>query len=140
MIFAQGIFTGILTGTGMIDAMAKGVVESTPDALTSVLPPSWRSRACRSASCSRQTRTTSACSRCWRPPPRRQAQDPLAIGRAALLGQMTTGFPLSPLTASTFVLIGLAGVTLAEHQRFLFGWAFGSTVVMTVVARLIGAI
>ena len=67
-------------------------------------------------------------------------QDPLAIGRAALLGQMTTGFPLSPLTASTFVLIGLTGVSLAEHQRFLFKWAFGSTMVMTLVAWLTGAI
>ena len=28
--------------------------------------------------------------------------DPLEIGRAALLEQMTVGFPLSPLTASTF--------------------------------------
>ena len=27
-------------------------------------------------------------------------------GRAAILGQMTTGFPLSPLTAATFILVG----------------------------------
>ena len=67
-------------------------------------------------------------------------QDSLAVGRAALLGQITTGFPLSPLAASTFVLIGLTGVSLAEHQRFLFKWALGSTVVMTIVARLTGAI
>ena len=32
--------------------------------------------------------------------------DPVLVGRGAILGQMTTGFPLSPLTASTFILIG----------------------------------
>ena len=66
--------------------------------------------------------------------------DPLHIGRAAILGQMTTGFPLSPLTASTFILIGMSGVELGEHQKFVFKWAFGSTVVMTIVAVLTGAI
>jgi CitMHS family citrate-Mg2+:H+ or citrate-Ca2+:H+ symporter len=58
----------------------------------------------------------------------------LEIGRAALLGQMTVGFPLSPLTASTFLLIGLAEVDLGDHQKFTFPWAFGTTIVMTIVA------
>ena len=66
--------------------------------------------------------------------------DPLEIGRAALLGQMTVGFPLSPLTASTFLLIGLAEVDLGDHQRFIFKWAFGTTIVMTIVALLTGSI
>jgi Mg2+/citrate symporter len=30
-----------------------------------------------------------------------------------------TGFPLSPLTASTFILLGLSGVSLRDHQRFV---------------------
>jgi hypothetical protein len=50
---------------------------------------------------------------------------------------MTTGFPLSPMTASTFILVGLTGVTLAEHQRFLFKWALGSTLVNAEEARAI---
>ncbi len=65
---------------------------------------------------------------------------PVEIGRAAILGQMTTGFPLSPLTASTFLLIGLAGVELGDHQRFIFKWAFGTTIIMTIVAFITGAI
>jgi CitMHS family citrate-Mg2+:H+ or citrate-Ca2+:H+ symporter len=66
--------------------------------------------------------------------------DPAEMGRAAILGQMTTGFPLSPLTASTFILIGMAGVELGDHQRFIFKWAFGTTIVMTVVALATGAL
>jgi citrate-Mg2+:H+ or citrate-Ca2+:H+ symporter, CitMHS family len=67
-------------------------------------------------------------------------QDLLTIGRGAILGQMTTGFPLSPLTASTFILIGLCGVSLRDHQRFAFKWAFGTTLVMSLVDFLTGAI
>lgn len=66
--------------------------------------------------------------------------DPLEIGRAALLGQMTVGFPISPLTASTFLLISLTGVELGEHQKFVFFWAWGTTIVMTITALLLGSI
>ena len=58
----------------------------------------------------------------------------------AILGQMTTGFPLSPLTASTFILVGLSGVNLGDHQRFIFPWAFGTTLVMTAVALATGVL
>jgi Mg2+/citrate symporter len=37
--------------------------------------------------------------------------------RAAILGQMTTGFPVSPLTPSHLSSRGLADVDLADHQR-----------------------
>ncbi|MGW3468227.1 hypothetical protein ACWDKQ_07090 [Saccharopolyspora sp. NPDC000995] len=64
--------------------------------------------------------------------------DPAAIGRAAILAKMTTGFPLSPLTASTFILLGMGKVGFGDHQRFIFGWAFGTTLVMTAVALVTG--
>lgn len=140
MIFAGGVFTGILTGTGMIDAMAKGIVQVIPSGL--------------SGSLSTLVAVTSMpLSLVFTPDAyyfgvmpvlgataTAAGQDPLMIGRAALLGQMTTGFPLSPMTASTFILIGLTGVSLSEHQRFIFTWAFGSTLVMTAVALLTGVI
>ena len=66
--------------------------------------------------------------------------EPVSIGRAAILGQMTTGFPLSPLTASTFILVGMSGVELGEHQKFIFKWAFGSTIVMLLICLAIGVI
>jgi CitMHS family citrate-Mg2+:H+ or citrate-Ca2+:H+ symporter len=52
---------------------------------------------------------------------------------------MTT-VPLSPLTASIFILLGMAGVELGAHQRFVFRWAFGTTLVMTAVALATGAV
>lgn len=62
------------------------------------------------------------------------------VGRAAILGQMTTGFPVSPLTGSTFLLIGLTGVELGEHQKKTIPYAFALTIVMLIVAVITGAI
>jgi feruloyl esterase len=53
---------------------------------------------------------------------------------------MTTGFPVSPLTPSTFLLVGLAGVDLADHQRRTIRYAFAVTLIMTVTALATGAI
>ena len=64
----------------------------------------------------------------------------IEVGRAAILGQMTTGFPVSPLTPATFLLVGLANVDLADHQRRTIPYAFGITLVMTLAAFATGAL
>lgn len=140
MIFAAGIFTGILTGTKMIDAMATTMVSLIPDSMGAHLPVIVAI-------------TSMPLSLVFTPDAyyfgvlpilsKTAASfgvNPVEIGRAAILGQMTTGFPLSPLTASTFILVGLSGVELGAHQRFIFKWAFGTTIVMTIVALITGAI
>lgn len=140
MILAAGVFAGILGQTGMIGAMAIVMAGAMPEA---AMP--WLSHIV--------ALTGVPLSLVFTPDTyyfgimpvfagtaAELGQDPLTIGRAAILGQMTTGFPLSPLTASTFILIGLAGVSLRDHQRFLFKWAFGTTVVMTIVASITKAI
>ena len=140
MILAAGVFTGILTGSGMIKAMATVLAANIPPAVSR-----WLSQIVAHTSMPRSlvftpdafyfgvlpvfADVTSALGR-----------DPVTIGRAAILGQMTTGFPLSPLTASTFILVGLSGVSLREYQRYVFAWALGTTVVMTIVASITGAI
>ncbi|GAB2792052.1 CitMHS family transporter [Amycolatopsis magusensis] len=140
MIFAAGVFTGVLSGTGMIDAMARALVGVVPDWAAGALPPLT-------------ALTGMPLSLVFTPdayyfgvlPVLAETSaalggDPAEVARAALLGQMTTGFPLSPLTASTFILVGMTGVDLGAHQRFIFKWAFGTTLVMTAVALLTGAI
>ena len=140
MIFAAGIFSGILTGSKMIDAMANALVALIPHSHANLLP-------------TLTAITSMPASLMFTPdayyfgvvPILSQTAtqfgiDPLEIGRAALLGQMTVGFPLSPLTASTFLLIGLCEVDLGDHQKFIFKWAFGTTIVMTIVALMTGSI
>jgi CitMHS family citrate-Mg2+:H+ or citrate-Ca2+:H+ symporter len=60
------------------------------------------------------------------------------VAHAALLGQMTTGFPVSPLTPATYLLVGLARIDLADHQRFTIPWLFAVTGVMTLVCIILG--
>lgn len=62
------------------------------------------------------------------------------ITQASLLGQETTGFPISPLTGSFYLLVGLAHVDIGKHIRALFGWAWLLSIIMLVVAVLTGVI
>ncbi|MEU4905129.1 hypothetical protein AB0B12_09035 [Streptomyces sp. NPDC044780] len=140
MIFAAGVFTGVLTGTEMISEMAEALVAVVPDSLGGHLAPivavtgmplslAFTPDAYYFGVLPVLSHTASGF-----------GADEAEIARAAVLGQMTTGFPLSPLTASTFILVSMSGVQLGEHQRFIFRWAFGTTAVMTAAALLTGAI
>jgi citrate-Mg2+:H+ or citrate-Ca2+:H+ symporter, CitMHS family len=60
------------------------------------------------------------------------------IAQAAVLGQMTTGFPVSPLTPATFLIVGLTGIDLAEHQRFTAPLLLAASLVMTLACVLFG--
>ncbi|MBO8195650.1 citrate transporter [Streptomyces oryzae] len=140
LIFAAGVFTGVLTETKMISEMAKALVSVVPDSLGGHLPAlvavtgmplslAFTPDAYYFGILPVLSDTASGF-----------GTDQAEVARAAVLGQMTTGFPLSPLTASTFILVGMSGVQLGEHQRFIFRWAFGTTLVMTAAALATGAI
>ncbi len=140
MIFAAGVLTGVLSGTKMITEMAEALVSVIPDGAGGLLPVLTAI-------------TSMPLSLVFTPdayyfgvvPVLAETNasfggDPAEIGRAAILGQMTTGFPLSPLTAATFILVGMSKVDLGAHQKHIFLWAFGTTIVMTVAALLTGAL
>lgn len=65
---------------------------------------------------------------------------PVQVAQAALVGQMTTGFPVNPLTPATFLVVGLAGIELSAHQRFSIPFLFGASVLMTIAAVAFGVL
>ena len=140
LIFSAGCFTGILSGTKMITEMAQTLVSFIPDGMGSVLPLAV---AVTSVPLS-LVFPTDAYYFGVLPVLYEMAAslgiDPVQIGRAAVLGQMTVGFPLSPLAAATLVLISLSRVDLVDHQKFMFLWAMGTTLIMTAVCYLTGAL
>lgn len=140
LIFSAGCFTGILSGTKMITEMAESLVSLIPAGMGPILPFAV---AVTSMPLS-LVFPTDAYYFGVLPVLYEMASSlgisPVEIGRAAVLGQMTVGFPLSPLAAATLVLISLSRVDLVDHQKFMFFWAYGTTIIMTIVAYLTGAL
>jgi CitMHS family citrate-Mg2+:H+ or citrate-Ca2+:H+ symporter len=136
LIFAAGIFTGILSGTQMVDAMAATVTSNIPPALGPYLAPITAlisapftffisNDAFYFGMLPILTQAGAA-----------YGISPEEMGRAALVGQQI--HLLSPLVASTYLLVGFVGIEMGEHQRFTLKWACGSFVVFFVVSLLLG--
>jgi CitMHS family citrate-Mg2+:H+ or citrate-Ca2+:H+ symporter len=140
IIFSAGLFTGILRGSGMITAMSEALVSLIPTAMGRVLPvitgvasmplslffdpDSFYFGVLPVLSGAGEALGVSS----------------LAMGRAAIMGQMTTGFPASPLTGATWLLIGLAGIELGDLQKALIPRAFITTLIMVFAALILGLI
>ena len=63
---------------------------------------------------------------------------PMRPPRKSSLGQITTGFSVSPLTPATFLIVGLCGIELADRQRFMISFLFGASIVMAISCVALG--
>ncbi|MDN5585321.1 MAG: citrate transporter [Brevibacterium sp.] len=66
--------------------------------------------------------------------------DPVVLAQASIIGQETLGFPISPLTGSFYLLVGLANVPIGKHILGLFGWAWLVSIIVLAAAIVIGVI
>ncbi|MFF1646040.1 CitMHS family transporter [Streptomyces sp. NPDC058240] len=138
MVFAAAVFTGVLSGTGMVEHMADWLVGAIPDGMGphmaivtgilsipltyfmsndgfyfGVVPVLAEAGAAHGVS-------------------------PLEIARASLVGQ-----PLhmsSPLVPAVYVLVGMAKVEFGDHTRFTVKWAALTSLVVLGAGLLFGII
>lgn len=65
---------------------------------------------------------------------------PIAVAQASMVGAHTVGTAVSPYNGSTFLVVGLAGVSLGAHIRHLLPWAFLVSLIILTAAILTGVI
>ncbi|MER5873626.1 citrate:proton symporter [Streptomyces sp. NPDC002044] len=138
MVFAAAVFTGVLTGTGMVKEMADWLVGAIPEGMGphmalvtgllslpltyfmsndgfyfGVLPVLAEAGAAHGVS-------------------------PLEIARASLVGQAL--HMSSPLVPAVYVLVGMAKVEFGDHTRFTVKWAALTSLVVLGAGMLFGII
>ncbi|MEU0987622.1 citrate:proton symporter [Streptomyces sp. NPDC005953] len=138
MVFAAAVFTGVLTGTGMVKHMADWLVGAIPEGMGphmaivtgllslpltyfmsndgfyfGVLPVLAEAGAAHGVS-------------------------PLEIARASLVGQAL--HMSSPLVPAVYVLVGMAKVEFGDHTRFTVKWAALTSLVVLAAGVAIGII
>ncbi|AJZ85029.1 MULTISPECIES: CitMHS family transporter [Streptomyces] len=138
MVFAAAVFTGVLTGTGMVEHMARWLVDGVPEGMgpqmgivTGVLsipltyfmsndgfyfgivPILAEAGAAHGVST-------------------------LEIARASLVGQAL--HMSSPLVPAVYVLVGMAKVEFGDHTRFTVKWAVLTSLVVLAAGLLFGII
>ncbi|WP_274556503.1 CitMHS family transporter [Streptomyces spiramyceticus] len=138
MVFAAAVFTGVLTGTGMVEHMADWLVGAIPEGMGphmavvtgilslpltyfmsndgfyfGVLPVLAEAGAAHGVS-------------------------PLEIARASLVGQAL--HMSSPLVPAVYVLVGMAKVEFGDHTRFTVKWAALTSLVVLAAGIAFGII
>ena len=138
LIFAAGIFVGILSGTKMVDAIATSVIAMVPDwmgpymaVVTAVLSIPFTFFISNDAFYFGILPILAKTAAVY-------GIGATEIARASLVGQQV--HLLSPLVASTYLLVGLAKVEFGDHQRFTLLWALSAAFVMLAAMLVLGVI
>ena len=136
LIFAAGVFTGVLTGTGMVEAM--------PTALLALIPPTMGPYLAPITAALSLPMTFFISNDAFYfgvVPILAEAASHYGISKEAIGSASLIGQPfhlLSPLVPSTYLLVSLAGVEFGDHQRFTWPWAVATCAVLGVAAAVCG--
>jgi len=138
LIFAAGIFVGILQGTKMVDAIAASVITAIPTwmgpylaIVTGILSIPFTFFISNDAFYFGVVPILAKAAAVY-------GITGAEIGRASIIGQPV--HLLSPLVASTYLLVGMAKIEFGDHQRYTLMWAISASLVMLVAALVFGVI
>ncbi|WP_180028108.1 CitMHS family transporter [Acinetobacter sp. YH16032] len=136
IIFAAGIFTGLLTGTGMVDAMSKELVAIIPDSMGPYLAPITAVLSMPLTFFMSNDAFYYGVLPILSEAAAHYGISPVEMARASIVGQPV--HLLSPLVPSTFLLCGLAGIEFGQHQKFTIKWAIITCLVMLASGLIFG--
>lgn len=138
MVFAAGIFTGILSGTKMVDAMSLTVTGLIPDALGPFLAPITALLSGPFTYLISNDAFYFGVLPILAETGAGFGISNAEIGRASLVGQQV--HLLSPLVPSSFLLVGLVGIEFRDLIRTTLKWAIGACGVFLLTCLITGAV
>ncbi len=121
LIFAAGIFTGILSGTGMVEAMSRSLLAVIPPSMGPYFAPITALISMPFTFFMSNDAFYFGVLPILTEAAANYGVTATEMARASLVGQPV--HLLSPLVPSTYLLVGLAGVDFGDHQRFTLKWA-----------------
>jgi CitMHS family citrate-Mg2+:H+ or citrate-Ca2+:H+ symporter len=137
LIFAAGVFTGVLSGTGMIEAMSNSFLSTVPDSWGGFLAPITALASMPFTYFISNDAFYYGVLPIVSEAASTHGVEPVEMARASLVGQPI--HLLSPLVPSTYLLVGLAGVEFGDHQRFALKWTFAISMLMLAAGLISGA-
>ncbi len=138
-LFAVGVFMGVISGTGMVDAMAKAIVNVLPSAMA---PHMHWFMALFSVPLMMILGTDAFY----------YALLPIIIGVVAPFGVSATsvaatflltatfGTPISPSVAAVYVGLGLTDLTIGEHIKYSLKFIWPLSIIALVLSTVIGVV
>ena len=138
LVFAAGIFSGIFSGTKMVDAISNLLVSVIPESVGSYFPVAVALTSMPITFVLSNDAYYFGVLPILAQAGAAYGVSPLEIARASVLGQPVHF--LSPLVASTLLLVGMVKTDIGELQRYAFKWTLLCSLVMIVIAIVTGAI
>lgn len=138
ILFCAGVFTGVMSGTGMISEMSNALVKAIPEAMgghfatiTAFLsfPANFLFDTDSFYYGVLPILTETAV---------KFGIEPSAMGYAAMMGHSTICSACSPLIGSAWLLVGLVGIEFGDLQKKIIPIAWAISFIMIITSKLIG--